>query len=175
MTDDEPPAGLGPDELAGVVDLFGALARPELAAAVRELAFKRGESPPEAAVGRAVDDAVDAYALVLADPGLVAPSPASDDPLLAVGPAALPAPPDGAGDLPHILDVPERTVDRDGLADAVRTRFTREAARAVDADDRDRIRDLLDACYDLEAWGIDTGPLRRRLDDALDGAPDGGG
>jgi len=169
MTDAEPPAGLGPDELAGVVDLFGALTRPELAAAVRELMFKRGESPPEPAVERAIDDAVEGYVLVDAAPRLVEPPPASDDPLLAVGPAALPAPPDGAGDLPHILDVPARTVDRDGLADAVRERFTREAARAVDAGDRDRIGGLLDACYDLEAWGIDTGPLRNRLDDALDG------
>lgn len=168
MTDDEPPAGLDPDGLAGVVDLFGALARPELTAAVRELAFKRGESPPEAAVKRVIDDAIDAYALVAADRKLVEPSPTSDDTLLAVGPAALPAPPDGAGDLPHILDVPERTVDRDGLTDAVRRRFAREAAHAVDAGDCGRIRNLLDACYDLEAWGIDTGPLRRRLDDALE-------
>ena len=43
-----------PDELAGVVDLFGALTPSELESALEELAFKRGESVDSDAV--AVDD-----------------------------------------------------------------------------------------------------------------------
>ncbi|WP_380675496.1 DUF7109 family protein [Salinigranum sp. GCM10025319] len=57
-----------PDELAGVVDLFGALAREEVTRALVELAYRQGsdadESAIEAAAGAAVAAAVERYFLV---------------------------------------------------------------------------------------------------------------
>jgi hypothetical protein len=61
-----------PDELAGVVDLFGALARGELVRALVELAYRQHGRTDEAAVAAAVDDAVEwaieRYYLVACDP-----------------------------------------------------------------------------------------------------------
>jgi hypothetical protein len=149
------------DELAGVVDVFGALTRVELADALGELAFKRGESIDEAAVDTAVDAAVTEYYLVAVD--------REDTTLLAPGPVAFPRLPDGAEDLPHILDVPERDPGRDVLAEAAERRLRADAARAVDADDTDRIERLLDVSYDLETWGTtDVSGVRSRLDAALE-------
>jgi hypothetical protein len=99
------------DELAGIVDLFGALAKEKLVAALSELAFRRGEEPDEADLVATVDDAVDRFYLVPVDDRLVA------------GPAAFPELPDGAEDLPHILDVDRRQVDRAAAAEAAETRF----------------------------------------------------
>jgi len=141
-----------PDEVAGVVDLFGALAREELADALAELAFKRGADPPTDAV---LDDAVDSYHLV------------EHDGLLVVGPAAFPALPEGAGDLPHILGVEARPVERGAVVETVEERFRAETARALAAGDEEAVERLLDASYDVEAWGaVDLSELRRRLDDA---------
>jgi predicted ArsR family transcriptional regulator len=82
---------------------------------------------------------------------------------------AFPTLPDGAEDLPHILDVPTRTVDRDALAEAAERQLRADAARAVDADDDERIERLLDVSYDLETWGsTDVSGVRSRLDDALE-------
>lgn len=142
------------DELAGVVDLFGGLTRAELREALGELAFKQASDPPDDAV---VDEAVRAYALVEYE--------WDDDTLLVAGPAAFPALPDGAEDLPHILDVPERAVDRNVLASAVESRFRADAARAVADEDDDRVARLLDVSYDLETWGpVDLSAARDRLD-----------
>jgi hypothetical protein len=149
------------DELAGVVDLFGALTRGELDDALGELAFKRGEEVDEAAAEAAVDDAIAGYYLVAVD--------RDGTTLLAPGPVAFPTLPDGAEDLPHILDVPTRTVDRDALAEAAERQLRADAARAVDADDDERIERLLDVSYDLETWGsTDVSGVRSRLDDALE-------
>ena len=149
------------DELAGVVDLFGALTREELGDALGELAFKRGEEVDETAAEAAVDDAIEGYYLVAVD--------RDGATLLAPGPVAFPTLPDGAEDLPHILDVPTRTVDRDALAEAAERQFRADAARAVDADDVERIERLLDVSYDLETWGsTDVNGVRSRLDDALE-------
>lgn len=146
------------DELAGVVDLFGGLTRVELESALSELAFKRGVDPPTAAV---VDAAVGAYALVETDAG-------GPESLLVPGPAAFPTLPDGAADLPHILDVEERDVGGEPLARSVERQFRREVARAVNDGDRARIERLQDLSYDLEAWGpVELDRLRERLDDAL--------
>jgi len=155
---------LSGDELAGVVDLFGGLTRAELDRAVEELAFKRGADAE--GVGAAVDDALEAYHLVAVDrpDDEVA---AGEDALLVAGPAAFPTLPEGAEDLPHIMDVPERTVDRERAAAAARDRFRADAAAAVDAGDADRVAELVDVSYDLEAWGpVDAAALRDRLDDA---------
>ena len=148
------------DELAGIIDLFGALRRPELSAAVSELAYRQGSEPPD--VDAAVEAARSSFVL-LAVPG-------EEGQLLAVGPAAFPTLPDGAEDLPHILDVEPRSVDRDRVGRAAEERLRGEAARAVAAGDADRIAALRDVTYDLEAWApvaLDT--LRARLDAAAEG------
>ena len=185
---DGPPATEATfDDLAGVVDLFGALDRVELRRALAELAFKRGESVDEAALDDAIAEAIEGYYLVpvAADAvtvdggrdgdsgtdGATGPSATAGDAdeYLAAGPVAFPSLPSAAEDLPHILDVPERTVDRDALAERALSRFRAEAARAVDADERNRIASLLDVSYDIEAWaGVDVGEVRDRLDAALD-------
>jgi hypothetical protein len=144
------------DELAGVVDLFGALTRVELQEALSELAFKQAADPPEEAV---VEAALAAYALVAYEPD------DADDEWLVAGPAAFPALPEGAEDLPHIMDVPERSVDREALAAAVEERFRTDAARAVADEDDERVARLLDVSYDLETWGpVNLGTARDRLD-----------
>lgn len=152
---------LSPDDVAGIVDLFGALTRSKLDTALEELAYRRDASVPDGAV----DDAVDAYAVVEFERDGV------DEPLLAVGPAAFPTLPDGSVDLPHILDVDARAPDREALAEAVESRFRGDVARTVAAEDEGEIRRLLDVSYDLEAWGpVELRELRARLDDALEGA-----
>ncbi len=149
---------LGGDELAGVVDLFGGLTREELEEALAELAYRRGEEPPDPDV----DDAVAAYVLVEHDDG--------DEALLVAGPIAFPTLPEGATDLPHMLDVPARSIDREALARDVEERFRADVARAVADGDADRMRELLDVSYELDAWGpVDLGEMRGRLDRALDG------
>lgn len=145
------------DDLAGIADLFGGLTRAELSEALTELAFRRGVEPPTEAV---VEEAVRAYALV--------EYPTEDaDPLLVPGPAAFPTLPDGAADLPHILGLEERRVDRERLGAAVEERFRGDVARAVADGDDALVGRLLDVSYDLETWGpVDLGGLRERLDDA---------
>lgn len=158
------------DDLAGIVDLFGALERERLLRALDELAFKRDVAAPDEGV---VDDAVASYHLVEHGGQLVA------------GPAAFPTLPEGAADLPHIMDADARDPDPDAVGRTVEERFRSEAARAladVDADGSDgeesgddagadatdeRIQRLLDVSYDVEAWGpVDLSDVRRRLDDA---------
>ena len=144
------------DELAGVVDLFGAVTRAELEDALAELAFKRGETVDDEAIEAAVDDAIAGYYLVPVDH--------DGTTLLAPGPAAFPALPEGAEDLPHILDVPDRGVDREALADAVLDRLRREAVTAIDEGDAERLETLADVTYDVEAWApVDVGPVRTRI------------
>jgi hypothetical protein len=144
------------DGLAGLVDLFGALSREELRSAVAELAFRRGVDVDDAAVEAAIDDAVDGFYLV----------PLADR--LAPGPAAFPTLPDGADDLPHIMDVERRSVDREAAAAAAEERFREVAARAVAEAGEDRLRELLDVSYELEAWGpVDVDDARDAIDRAL--------
>lgn len=130
-----------PDEVAGIVDLFGALTREEADRALSELAYRRGEEPPADAIGNAVD----AFALVAFE--------REDERLLAPGPAAFPELPDGSEDLPHILDVDDRTVDREAVGRAATERLRSEADRAITDGDRDRAGELLEVSYDIEAWG----------------------
>ena len=153
------------DELAGVVDLFGALTRGELAAAGDELAFKRGADFD----GENIEPALSAYRLVAFDPdGVVEQS--VDERLLAAGPTAFPALPEGAEDLPHILDIESRTPDRAALGGVIEERFRTDAARAVRDDDRERIERLLDVSYDLETWApVELAGVRDRLDAAAGG------
>ncbi|WP_458189349.1 DUF7109 family protein [Haladaptatus sp. NG-WS-4] len=148
------------DELAGVVDLFGTLTRDELAEALAELAFKQGKEVDESAFEAVIEDSVTDYYLVEAD--------AEGEAVLVPGPVAFPAMPENGEDLPHIMDVPERTVDREGLGERVLERLRRE----TDADgetDEERVRYLIDVSYDLEAWApVEAGDVRTRLDESLD-------
>ena len=142
-----------PDEVAGVVDLFGALSRAELETALSELAYRRGEDPAEGDV----DAALSAFALVGVD--------RDDDRLLVPGPTAFPELPEGAEDLPHILDAEGRTPDREPVVDAALARFREAAVRAATREDAARAAELVDVSYDLEAWGVrDLSGLRDRLD-----------
>jgi hypothetical protein len=143
------------DELAGVVDLFGGLTRDELARAVEELAFKRGADHDPARVATTVEDALEGYHLVAV----------GADPLLVPGPAAFPDLPEGGADLPHIMDVPERSVDRETVAEAAAERLRDDAEAAVEAGDARAAGRLVDVSYDLEAWGqVDAAEVRDTLD-----------
>jgi len=170
------------DELAGIVDLFGALAPADLRRACVELAFKRGADRDPEAFASTVERAVETYHL-LAVPGgdgdaaTDEEAEADADPdtgdgadLLVPGPAAFPALPEGAADLVHILDAGERSVDRERAATTAERRFRSEAAAAVGAGDREAIERLLDVSYELETWGdLNLAATRDRLDAALDG------
>ncbi|AFK18442.1 hypothetical protein E6P09_06635 [Haloferax mediterranei ATCC 33500] len=158
------------DDLAGVVDLFGALTREELETALDELAFKQGSETDTSALTGAISDAIDAYYLVsyetTEEGGDIAPD--TDSELLTVGPLAFPTLPPRAEDLPHILDYPMREVPRDELAAQVESRLRKAAAKAVQSEDTDEIARLLDVTYDLEAWAnTDVESIRERLDVAL--------
>jgi len=148
---------LSGDDLAGVVDLFGGLTRPELDRAVEELTFKRDADHDPEAVETAVDRALDRYHLVAVG---------EDPTLLASGPAAFPTLPDGATDLPHIMDVPDRSVDRETAARAALERLEQDAEAAVEDDDQWAAGRLVDVSYDLESWsGVDASAVRERLDE----------
>lgn len=157
------------DELAGVVDLFGALTRDELERALAELAFKReGEFQP-ADFADAIDEALESYHLLaVGEDAVVAVegnADAEEDTWLVAGPVAFPTLPEDAADLPHILDVPERSVDLTAAGSAAEQQFRADAAAAVEAGDAERIEALLDASYELEAWApIDLAGARERLD-----------
>ena len=167
------PDGLARDDLAGVVDLFAWLTREELSRAFSELAFKRRTTLDEDAINEAIDVAVAEYALVPAPPGAVsvvgdegtAAGPADDGgEALAVGPAAFPSLPDGAADLPHILDVPDRAVDRAVLSEAVHERLSTDAVAAITEGDTARLEVLADVTYDIETWApVDATPIRERI------------
>lgn len=188
-TDDVPEGTY--DELAGVVDLFGALTHEELERALDELAFKQGQGTDVEALAAAVDDAVSRYYLVEYDPegsgGRDEPRPDTpdDSTLLTVGPVAFPALPPNAEDLPLILDVPDRDVNRAAVGEQVAERLAREAEAAVgDAgseDDEgkpnagtDRLERLLDVAYDVEAWApVEATAARDTLDEALEAKSEG--
>lgn len=147
------------DELAGVVDLFGALTRDELAEALHELAFKQGRDVDDDAVEAAIENALDQYALVRVDRDDV-------DALIVPGPTAFPAVPEGGMDLPHILDVDRRDVPRNRLGDALESRFEAELGEADD----DRLAFLFDVTYDAETWAdVDADALRERIDERREG------
>ncbi len=166
------------DELAGVVDLFGGLTRAELERALAEAAYRAdGQSVDEAALEEAIEAALESFALVRYDPERGSDAAADgagtdgdgSEPLLVAGPTAFPTVPDHAEDVPHILDVERRRLDRAALGEAARERFVAVADDAVTADDAERIRTLLDISYDLESWApVDCTDERTRLEDALE-------
>lgn len=160
------------DELAGVVDLFGGLTRDELADALVELAFKRGQDVNEDAVEATIEDAIHDYYLVevpehyVLDDAVESDDPDDVDHILVPGPVAFPALPEGAEDLPHILDASRRDLDRDVLGAAIVNQLRGE----VDDADGERARDLIDVTYDAEAWAsVDLGDVRDTLESRVDG------
>ncbi|MDZ5810918.1 hypothetical protein U4E84_06120 [Halorubrum sp. AD140] len=176
------PSAAARDDLAGVVDLFGWLTRAELSRALSELAFKRRAEVDDDAIAAAIDVAVAEYALVPAPPAALAeggdaPTDVvdpdagldADEVALAVGPAAFPSLPTDAEDLPHILDVPERGVDREALSKAVLARLSEDAIAAIGEGDADRLEVLAAVTYDVEAWApVDAGEIRERIVAELD-------
>lgn len=172
-TTDAGRAFLEPDALAGIVDMFTTVTREELADATAELAFKRGESLDRDAVDRAIDDAVSEFALVSVErEGETGTDQGAQGPptRLAVGPTAFPRLPEGAADLPLILEIEtDRTVDREAVAAAVEDRLRQEAASAAAEGDSDRLETLLDVCFDVDVWaGIETDDVRAEIEDALE-------
>lgn len=145
-----------PDELAGMADLFGGLAREELHTAIEDLAARAGTPFDARSAAHRIDEAVEAFYLVEVE--------ADGETVLSPGPAALPTLPDYGADLPHLLDVDERSIDRGDRAHAAEERLRAAAARAVNEADPDRAAALLDVCYELDAWaGVDTGTIRAHL------------
>jgi hypothetical protein len=160
------------DELAGVVDQFGALTRAELQDAAAELAFKAdGDFEPEAFAAD-VDDALHSYHLLAVDSDAVEGTDAATDEdatWLVPGPIAFPTLPAGAADLPHIMDLDARSVDREAAGRAAEAQFRTDAAAAAEGGDDDRIAALLDVSYELEAWGpVDLAAARDHLDAATE-------
>jgi hypothetical protein len=157
-----------PDELAGVVDLFGTLTRAELCRGLAELAFKRGEEYDPDRFAGTVEAAVRSYHLVAVDPAEAGLAGPMDGEVLVAGPVAFPELPAGATDLPHILDVPERDPDIEGAATAAAERFRQDAVTAIEKTDHERVRELLDISYELETWGgLDLSATRERMDAEL--------
>lgn len=151
------------DELAGVVDLFEALTRAELEQALVELAYRQAEDVREEAVTAAVEEATREYYLVPLPAELITGEVDAEE-ALAVGPVAFPVlPPDGE-DLPHILDVPPRSVDRAAVSETVAGTLREDAEDAIEAGNAERAATLADVTYDLEAWGsVDLTETRERL------------
>ena len=150
------------DELAGIVDLFDALTADELGRALVELAYRQGEELDPSAFDGDIAAALETYHLVAFEPA------DADDPWLVPGPVAFPELPENATDLPHMLDVPDRSVDRGRVGAAAEEKFRSDTAEAVADENEARIRELLDVSYELEVWGpVDLASARERLDDAL--------
>ncbi|QLG50459.1 DUF7109 family protein [Natrinema halophilum] len=160
------------DELAGVVDLFGGLTHDELERALAEAAYRAdGQSVDDTALEAAIEAALESFALVRYDPARKSDATADADgeALYVAGPTAFPSVPESAEDVPHILDVERRRLDRTMLGEAARDRFVAAADEAVAAGDDARCRTLLDVSYDLESWApVDLTDERTRLEDALE-------
>lgn len=160
-----------PDELAYVLELFGALAESEFRRAVREAAFRVGRDVDADALAERVDAAADSFHVVRVEPDavpLVVPALDDDEAAYVPGPRAWPTEPDGAEDLPHILDLDERAVDRDALATHVGEQLRAAVERAAARGDADRLHDVLDVTYDVEAWAdVDLADTRGLADGAL--------
>ncbi|MFW6384923.1 MAG: DUF7109 family protein [Halodesulfurarchaeum sp.] len=142
------------DDVAGIVDLFGALSESDLRRGIEELAFRQGEKPDSDAVRDLIDGAKADFSL--------AEIRIDDERVLASGPTAFSTLPDGAEDLPHILDVERRSPSPKALETAVRKRLATEAATISEPE---RAAELVDVTYDAEAWaGIDLKDVRERLE-----------
>jgi hypothetical protein len=149
------------DELAAIVDLFGGLAPSELIEAVQELSYRRGEELDEDAIYEWIETASREYQLLrLREDGDVTFVP---------GPTAFPTLPEGAEDLPHIMDVERRSIGPDAVAERARERLASDADAAVESADPETARRLLDVSYDVESLGAgDVADIRDRLESVAD-------
>jgi len=167
----EGDAAYSPDELAYVLELFGALTASEFKRAVGEAAFRVGRDVDADALAARVNAAADSFHVVRVEPDAVdrvVPALDGDEAAYAPGPRAWPTEPDGAEDLPHILDIDARDVDRDALADRVRHQLRAAVERAAARGDADRLHDVVDVTYDVEAWAdVDLADTRGLADGAL--------
>ena len=165
------PEVFSPDELAGVLELFGALTESEFQRAVNEAAFRTGRDVEDDALAVRVDDATDSFHVVRVEPDAVprvVPDLDGDDAAYVPGPRAWPTEPEGAEDLPHILDVDVRDVNRDALAVRVRRQLRAGIEQAAAAGDADGLQELLDVTYDVETWAdVDLDDTRGLADGAL--------
>ncbi len=137
------------DVLAGITSLFGGLTRAELREACTELLYKaEGERAPEAAIDAALERAIEEHRLhELDERGLLIP-----------GPAAFPELPEFAEDLPVLLDIEEREVDRERAAVALVESLGEELEAGADPA---RQRTIAQLSYDIEAWAnVDASALR---------------
>lgn len=150
------------DDLAGVVDSFGAVTRPELREALTELAFKQGEDAAPTEFDEVIDAAIDSYQLVRLNP-----PESGRESLLIVGPSAFPTLPQGTPDLRHILDIEDRDIDRDRAGEAATARLREEAALAIEMGNEEEIEHLIDVSYDIEAWApVTLDEIRAHLDES---------
>lgn len=150
---------LSGDDLAGVVDSFGALTRAELGRALVELAFKQGKDTDPEAFEETIEAAIESYQLIRIG------DTTTDGALLVVGPSAFPTLPQGTQDLRHILDVDERRIDRERAGEAATARVREEAAIAIEMGDTETIEQLIDVSYDIEAWApVALDDIRSHLD-----------
>lgn len=142
---------LSGDEIAGIVGMFGALTPDELHEAYTEVVYKaRGEQPPEDQIDEAVDAALEAFQLVKTDTG--------EGTVYIAGPTAFPEIPEFADDLPVMLDVEERKVDRSNAAEEIVETLAAERANEM-TDEREVF--IEQVSYDIEAWAdIDANELR---------------
>jgi len=145
---------LSADEVAGVVDLFGALPRDVLHRAVEELAFREGADVESERIEATIEEGLQSYALLEVE--------LDGETLLAPGPTAFPEMPTGATDLPHILDESSREVPPGAIERSLRMRL---AGAAADITDVARAEELIDVTYAAEAWaGLDLTDVRNRLE-----------
>lgn len=144
---------LSGDELAGIVDQFGALPPPALRRAIRETAFRAGADLEEETVESWIDEALGEFLLLSVEK--------AGETLLVSGPRAFPEVPEAAADLTHVLDVDPQSVPEETLETGLKNRLAEKTARI---EDPDRAHELIDITYDAEAWaGIDLSDVRDRL------------
>lgn len=148
-----------PDEVAGVVDLFGALTAAEIERAFTDIAARQGTSIDQNRLRDLIETAEAEYYLVRLEDG--------EPDRYVPGPAALPTLPEHGEDLPHMMDVEPVTIDRSTIGRAVEERLRADAASAVADEDIDRMTTLLDVAYEVDAWGVDTSEIRDRLSAAM--------
>ena len=140
-----------PDELAGIVGLFGALTSEELMTACQELAYRQtGQSVANATLQATIEDAETSYILVNTE--------IDGRESYVVGPAAFPEIPEGGRDLPHMLDLSHCTVNRQEIAEELLERFL---GQEIDIERESAI----ELSYDLESWtNIDASDLREHVE-----------
>ncbi|MFC6951684.1 DUF7109 family protein [Halorubellus litoreus] len=162
---------LSADELAGVLELFGALSESEFVRAVNEAAFRAGREVDDDALADRVNAAAESFHVVRVEPDavpLVVPALDGDEAAYVPGPRAWPEEPEHGEDLPHILDVDARDVDREALAVRVRRQLRAAVERAAARGDAERLHDVVDVTYDVEAWAdVDLADTRGLADGAL--------